>query len=78
MSSAPDIAGLYVALRRLPDRTPEQRQAYRVAGSAHRASSAMQAGRRWRHERLVRAERTRLQAQAQPRDPRTGRFVKAE
>jgi hypothetical protein len=75
VSAGPDIAGLYAALAKLPDRTPEQRRAYQRAGSAHRTSKAMQAGRRYRTRSLPRSAAPRPRWREQPRDE-AGRWVR--
>jgi hypothetical protein len=76
VSTGPDIAGLYAALRRLPDRTPEQREAYRAASSAHTTAKAMQAGRRYRTRDLPRTTAPRPRWREQPRDE-LGRWARA-
>jgi hypothetical protein len=76
MSAGPDIAGLYAALAKLPDRTAEQRRAYQRASSAHRTSKAMAAGRRYRTRSLPRSAAPAPRWREQPRDA-VGRWVRA-
>lgn len=74
MSAGPDIAGLYAALARV---NPQQRATYRLAAATHRAAGAMAAGRRYRTRDLPRSPGGLPRWRSQPRDPVTGRFVKA-
>lgn len=76
MSAGPDLAGLYAALAKLPDRTPAQRQAYRRASSVRRTSAAMRSGRRYRTRDLPRTAAPAPRWHVQPRDEH-GRWVRA-
>lgn len=71
MRCAPDVAGIYAALARLPERAPEQRRADRAAAATTRTATAMHAGRRYRTRELPTLHRAR---RVQPRDA-LGRFV---
>jgi hypothetical protein len=71
--SGPDVAGIWAALARLADRTPEQRRADRFAAATVRTTAAMAAGRRYR-TRDLRASSPRP---VPARDPATGRFIRS-
>lgn len=77
MSAGPDVAGILTALSRLPGRTPEQRRAYRHAAATARTASAMRNGRRYRTRSLPRTSAPLPRWQRQPRDPATGRWIRA-
>lgn len=77
MSTGPDVAGIYAALSRLPERAPEQRRADRRAAAAVRTAGAMRAGRRYRTRSLPRGAAPLPRWHSQPRDPATGRWARA-
>lgn len=77
MSAAPDVAGLWSALAKLPDRSAADRAADKQAAAARRVAGAMAAGRRYRTRSVPNRAVAMPVYRPRPRCDR-GHFVQAD